>query len=56
MKINERFSYTESADLQGRTYYELWDNNRMHGQGALCSPICVATSYNLNEIIRRTEQ
>lgn len=49
-RINERYSYTESCDLQGRTYYELWDYSHTHGRGSLRGPICSATSYNLDEI------
>lgn len=50
-RINDRYSYTEERDLQGRVFYELWDHWCMHGQGSLRGPICVNTSYNLSEIV-----
>lgn len=49
-RINERYTYTVSHDLQGRPYYDLWDNNRMHGLGSMRGPVCAATSYNLSKI------
>lgn len=49
-RINERYAYTEQRDLQGRTYYELWDYHRMHGRGTMRGPVCAATSYSLDEI------
>ena len=49
-RINERYTYTEQRDLQGRTFYELWDYSRMHGRGTMRGPMCAATSYNLSEI------
>jgi len=49
-RINGRYSYTETHDLQGRLYYDLWDNSRMHGRGSLRGPMWVTASYNLDEI------
>lgn len=50
-RINERYSYTEERDVQGRVFYDLWDNSRMHGKGSLRGPICVKTSYSLSEVV-----
>lgn len=50
-RISERYSYTEARDLQGRTYYELWDYGRMHGRGRLRSPTCVKETYDLSEVL-----
>ena len=51
--INEQYAYSESKDMQGKTYYDLWDFSVLHGQGSLRGPKCVATSYNLNEILNK---
>ena len=50
-RISERYSYTEARDLQGRTFYELWDYGRMHGRGRLRSPTCVKETYDLSEVL-----
>ena len=50
-RINARYSYTEACDLQGRTYYELWDYGRMHGRGSLRGPTCVLETYDLSEVM-----
>ena len=53
-RINERYAYTEARDVQGRTFYELWDYSRLHGRGSLRGPTCVRTSYDLSEVISIT--
>ena len=50
-RISERYSYTEARDLQGRTFYELWDYGRMHGRGRLRSPTCIGETYDLSEVL-----